>query len=87
MLDKRVYMPEVRIDSVWHSWWIGLESQRTYKRPHNGREQDGSLLSRNQASVVRREATAIAETTANNLVREVPCHPFHWGIKINNGVP
>ena len=41
-------MPEVRIDSVWHSWWIGLESQRTYKRPHNGREQNGSLLSRNQ---------------------------------------
>ena len=60
-------MPEVRIDSVWHSWWIGLESQRTYKRPHNGREQNGSLLLRNQASVVRRETTAIAETTANNL--------------------
>ena len=60
-------MPEVRIDSVWHSWWIGLESQRTYKRLHNGREQNGSLLLRNQASVVRRETTAIAETTANNL--------------------
>ena len=41
-------MPEVRIDYVWHSWWIGLESQRTYKRPHNGREQNGSLLSGNQ---------------------------------------
>ena len=41
-------MPEVRIDYVWHSWWIGLESQRTYKRPHNGREQNGSLLSRNK---------------------------------------
>ena len=41
-------MPEVRIDCVWHSWWIGLESQRTYKRPHIGREQDGILLSRNQ---------------------------------------
>ena len=67
LLDKRVYMPEVRIDYVWHSWWIGLESQRTYKRPHNGREQNGSLLSRNQASVVRRETTAIAEITANNL--------------------
>lgn len=80
-------MPEVRIDYVWHSWWIGLESQRTYKRPHNGCEQNGKFLSRNQASAVRRETTAIAETTANNLVREVPYHPFHWGIKINNGVP
>ena len=60
-------MPEVRIDYVWHSWWIGLESQRTYKHPHNGCKQNGKLLLRNQASVVRRETTAIAETTANNL--------------------
>ena len=85
-------MPEVRIDIVWHSWWIGLESQRTSKRRHNGREQNGILLSRNQASVVRRETTASAvrQTRANNtglygsvvqLARTLACHARGHGFE------
>ena len=85
-------MPEVRIDYVWHSWWIGLESQRTYKRPHNGREQNGKLLSRNQASVVRRETTASAvrQIRANNTgfygsvvqsARTLACHARGHGFE------
>ena len=82
----------MRIDIVWHSWWIGLESQRTNKRRHNGREQNGILLSRNQASVVRRETTASAvrQIRANNtgfygsvvqLARALACHARGHGFE------